>query len=244
MTEYENVDTVMNLASSQITKMTNAQLKAALNTVLHTRKQKEPANSILLEEIKSLKEVREMKTIKREVELLTSRLNDAFSIIQGQQRFLEHLDSKERRQNIVILGVKEDADEMGSSDEEKVKTILDAAEYTQEEDMNDWETKRIGKENEMKKRPILMRVNNQKQRDNILRVARNLNEAGSTMARVYLKKDVHPAIRKEQTRLRNREKEEKEKSCNAASNISYDWKNRILLRDGVVIDRFSPIFFQ
>ena len=211
MTEYENVDTVMNLASSQITKMTNAQLKAALNTVLHTRKQEEPANSILLEEIKSLKEVREMKTIRREVELLTSRLNDAFSIIQGQQRFLEHLDSKERRQNIVILGVKEYADEMGSSDEEKVKTILDAAGYTQEEDMNDWETKRIGKENEMKKRPILMRVNNQKQRDNILRVARNLKEAGSTMARVYLKKDVHPAIRKEQTRLRNREKEEKEK---------------------------------
>ena len=157
MTEYENVDTVMNLASSQITKMTNAQLKAALNTVLHTRKQEEPANLILLEEIKSLKEeVREMKTIKREVELLTSRLNDAFSIIQGQQRFLEHLDSKERRQNIVILGVKEDADEMGSSDEEKVKTILAASGYTQEEDMNNWETKRIGKENEMKKRPILM----------------------------------------------------------------------------------------
>lgn len=65
MTEYENVDTVMNLASSQITKMTNAQLKAALNTVLHTRNQEEPANSILLEEIKSLKEeVREMKTIR------------------------------------------------------------------------------------------------------------------------------------------------------------------------------------
>ena len=65
MPEYENVDTVMNLASSQITKMTNAQLKAALNTVLHTRKQEEPAKSILLEEIKSLKEeVREMKTIR------------------------------------------------------------------------------------------------------------------------------------------------------------------------------------
>lgn len=64
------------------------------------------------------------------------------------------------------------------------------------------------------------------------------------MARVYLKKDVHPAIRKEQTRLRNREKQEKGKPCNAASNISYDWKNRVLVRDGVVIDRFSPMFFQ
>ncbi len=69
-------------------------------------------------------------------------------------------------------------------------------------------------------------------------------EPGATMARIYLKKDTHPAIRKEQARLRMREKEEKDKPCNAASNISYDWKNRVLLRDGVVIDRFSPKFFH
>lgn len=84
--------------------------------------------------------------------------------------------------------------------------------------------KRLGKENEMRW-PILLRVNNQKQRDDILKVARNLKDAGTRMGRIYLKNDTHPAIRKEQARLRMREKEEKEKPCNAASNISYDWKN-------------------
>ena len=185
-----------------------------------------------------------MKQIKKEVELLTTRLDDAYTIIHGQQLFLESMDSRERRQNIVILGVKEEADVMGTSDDEKVETILNTAGYTENVDMTEWEMKRLGKENEEKKRPILLRVNNQIQRDNILRVAKNLKEAGAAMARIYLKKDTHPAIRKEQARLRMREKEEKEKPCNAASNISYDWKKRVLLRDGIVIDRFSPKFFQ
>ena len=244
MAEYENADTVMKLAASQITKMTNPQLKTALSTLLNAKRQEEPGNSILLEEIKYLREeIRELKQVKKEVELLTTRLNDAYTIIHGQQLFLESMDNRDRRQNIVVLGVKEEADEMGTSDDEKVKTILDTAGYTENLDMTEWEVKRLGKENEEKKRPILLRVNNQRQRDNILRVAKNLKEAGSTMARIYLKKDTHPAIRKEQARLRKREKEEKEKPCNAASNISYDWKNRVLLRDGVVIDRFSPKFF-
>lgn len=244
MAEYENADTVMKLAASQITKMTNPQLKTALSTLLNAKRQEEPGNSILLEEIKYLREeIRELKQVKKEVELLTTRLNDAYTIIHGQQLFLESMDNRDRRQNIVVLGVKEEADEMGTSDDEKVKTILDTAGYTENLDMTEWEVKRLGKENEEKKRPILLRVNNQRQRDNILRVAKNLKEAGSTMARIYLKKDTHPAIRKEQARLRMREKEEKEKPCNAASNISYDWKNRVLLRDGVVIDRFSPKFF-
>ncbi|MPC54495.1 hypothetical protein E2C01_048414 [Portunus trituberculatus] len=128
-----------------------------------------------------------------------------------------------RRQN-VVLDVKEAADEMGRSDDKKVKTILDAAGYTKNLDMTEWEMKRLSKENDEKKRPILLRVNNQRQRDNtrILRVAKNLKEAGATMAKIYLKKDTHPAIRKEQVRLKMQEKEEKEKPCNAASNISYN----------------------
>ena len=44
------------------------------------------------------------------------------------------------------------------------------------------------------------------------------------------------------TRLRNREKEEKEKPENAGVNIEYDWRNRVLLRDGEVIDRYFPNF--
>ena len=60
---------------------------------------------------------------------------------------------------------------------------------------------------------------------------------------MYIKKDVHPAIRRETARLRKREREEREKAENVGVNVTYDWKNRVLTRDGVVIDRFTPRFF-
>ena len=57
------------------------------------------------------------------------------------------------------------------------------------------------------------------------------------MSTVYVKKkDMHPAVRREHTRFWKREREEKENPTNVSVNI-YDWKNYVLLRDGVIIDR-------
>ena len=86
-------------------------------------------------------------------------------------------------------------------------------------------------------------LDSQTQRDSILRMAKNLKNAGFSLSRIYVKKDVHPAVRKEAARLRHKEREEKDKSENVGVNIVYDWKNRVMLRDGVVIDRFTPNFF-
>ena len=44
--------------------------------------------------------------------------------------------------------------------------------------------------------------------------------------------------------MRKREREKKEKAENVGVNISYDWKNRVLMRERVIIDRFMPHFFQ
>lgn len=65
-------------------------------------------------------------------------------------------------------------------------------------------------------------------------MAKNLKEAGGLWTNIYIKKDVHPTIRKESARLRRREREEKEKAENAEVNVTYDWKNRVLLRDAMV----------
>ena len=86
-------------------------------------------------------------------------------------------------------------------------------------------------------------MNNEDQRNDILRKAKNLKSLDEPLSSVYIKKDVHPAVRKENMRLRTREREEKEKPENAEVDISYDWRRRVLLRDGVVIDKFSPYFF-
>ena len=70
-----------------------------------------------------------------------------------------------------------------------------------------------------------------------------MKEKREPFNKIYIKKDVHPAVRKENNRLRSREKEEKDKPENVGINFDYDWKNRALLRDGVEIDRYSPQFF-
>ena len=99
--------------------------------------------------------------------------------------------------------------------------------------------KRLGQQNERKMRPILIIVGDQYQRDSIIRAAKNLKDAGAQMSRVY----IYPAIRRETARLRKREREEREKAETAGVNIIYDWKNRVLTRDDVIIDRFTPRFF-
>ena len=88
-----------------------------------------------------------------------------------------------------------------------------------------------------------MTCETQQQRDAIIATAKELKNAGEKFKSIYIKKDVHPAVRKEIGRLRKREKDEKAKSENAAVTIAYDPKNRVLLRNYIAIDRFSPKFF-
>ena len=52
----------------------------------------------------------------------------------------------------------------------------------------------------------------QNQRDSILIKARNLKNVQKPASSVYIKKDVHSAVRKETAHLRKREREEKEKA--------------------------------
>ena len=143
----------------------------------------------------------------------------------------------------MITGVNESENETDLAVKEKVKDILQVAQYSEPFNTEEWEVRRLGQENERRKRPILVKVRDQKQRDNIIAVARNLKDAGDNFSRVYIKKDIHPCTRKEIARLRKREREEKEKAANTGTVIEYDWKNRVLLRDGLVIDRFFPRFF-
>ncbi len=75
-----------------------------------------------------------------------------------------------------------------------------------------------------------------------MKKAKNLKSIEGPMSSVYVRKDVHPSVRKEMAQLRQREKEEKEKPENVGVNIVYDWKRRVLLREGNVIDKFSHFF--
>ena len=128
-------------------------------------------------------------------------------------------------------------------DQSKVERILHEAGYDEDVDLTNWEVKRLGQENDRRKRPILVVVDNQKQRNNILDKAKNLKEKREPFSSIYVKKDVHPAVREELGRLRKRERDEKERPENQGVNIVYDKQQRVLLRDGLVIDRYAPSYF-
>ena len=93
------------------------------------------------------------------------------------------------------------------------------------------------------KRPLHVTLNTPQQRDTIIATSKELKDAGAAYSRVFINKDIHPVVRKEIGRLRKVAKDEKNKSGNANADITYDAKNRVVKRDDVIIDRFTPKFF-
>ena len=91
-----------------------------------------------------------------------------------------------------------------------------------------------------RKRPILVRVRTRGDRDSVLSKAKDLKGAGDTFKTIYIKKDVHPAVRKEWARLSEAEKLEKEKPENQGVTIRLDTRERKLYKDDVVIDSWTP----
>lgn len=117
-----------------------------------------------------------IEALKPEVTHLSQKLDDAFKVIHQQQLFLESLDSKDWRHNPVLLGVLEDEADLGNTDAERICKILEAA-GCEEADKLRWVMMRLGQCNDRHKRPTLVSVNDQRQRDSILRKARNLKDA-------------------------------------------------------------------
>ena len=69
------------------------------------------------------------------------------------------------------------------------------------------------------------------------------NHTNASLKAIYLKKDIHPAIRREYKRIYDAEKREKDKPENQGIEVKYDKMSRTLIVNGQVIDRFRPNFF-
>ena len=134
---------------------------------------------------------------------------------------------------------------MGADDASKLRTILSAANCSESLDPARFTLRRLGKPNPAATypRPLHVVLETPAQRDAIIEKARNLKNAGNQYSRVFIRKDVHPVVRKEIGRLKKLEREEKNKAENSNANIRYDHVRRVLLKDDVIIDRFTPKFF-
>ena len=162
-------------------------------------------------------------------------------VIDQQQRFLESLDARERDKNVIVTGISETSQDMGVDDESRLTNVLEKLTLDIPQDAMD--IKRLGKPNIRNKRPILVSFRDKQTRNSVIEKARLLKDSDMPYNRVYIKKDIHPALRREYDRLRKSEREEKQKPENQGKLIQYDHKERVITCDGLVIDRFNPSFF-
>ena len=217
-------------------------LKKALLTIITTTNDEEPSNNILLNELKDIKEsLNAINTLKEEVKCLSEKLNTAYESIHQQQLFLEYLEGKDCRKNLVIYGLSESEDELGSNDLDKLKTVLNKAKCPTI-DLTNFTFRRLGGPNP-RGRPLHITLNSQQQRDTILDTAKELKNAGEIFSKIYINKDIHPVVRKEIGRLKKKAKEENSKSENSGIDVIYDPKNRVIKKGNIIIDRFTPRFF-
>ncbi len=205
----------------------------------------------LLRDIASLREeVREaregqgqkIETMQKSIDGLKAQLGEQSRIQSQQQKYLEKIDDEKRQNNIVITGVPEGtALGQATDDNAKVKVILekmDAKDLAGEYDFT-----RLGDARAGRTRPILLRLHEANKRRPVLERSKKLKEAGEAFAKIFVKKDTHPSVRKEWKRLSDVEKAEKAKPENAGHAITFNRKLRQIMRDGVVIDSWSKTSF-
>ena len=207
-------------------------------------------NNSLADIIKKLSEVKaELDTLKalttspdsvtnKKISALETRLEKQEEIIAQQQRFLESLDRKERESNVVILGVPDENEALDGAvtDDTKLRKVWEAMEIGTV-DGTHWRLGRQGGEAPGRRcRPILFTLHDKTQRAHILENTRKLKARGPPFDKIFVKKDLHPAIRKEWQRLREVEKAEKERPENVGCVIRFDNKERKIYKDGCVID--------
>ena len=130
-----------------------------------------------------------------------------------------------------------------NTDTEKVNLILKTIET--ETEISDTDFTRIGKpRSDNTARPILVTLPYGNSRTEILRNSDKLRSAGRKFSGISMRRDSHPAIRKEWRRLFQAEVTEQNKKENRRHTIQFDIKARKLMKDDEVIDSWQLINFN
>lgn len=249
-------DRLRKKSTAELKRMNKEELVAAVTELINSEGV-DVSNAAILEEVRGMRKdfddhllsvnesVRELsetskKTVE-EVSELKKSVNLQKDTLLNQQIAIEQLFARERAANVIIYGLKEDT---GISDKELIGLMSAVVE------VEDIPTvfKRIGTSGT---RPILITCDGANQRKSLLENSKKLKIAGEkeyengvkiNWKDVFIKKDVHPAIRKEWGRLRTVEKNEKAKPENEGCEIKLDNSTRQVLRDGIVIDSWKMNF--
>lgn len=200
----------------------------------------------LVSEVTELKNVINSpdSVINKRFATLQTQIDKQAEVISRQQRFLEIVDRKERETNVIVTGVPDENESLDGATTERDKINKIWSKIGVEEEVKSY--RRLGNRDEMtgnRRRAILVTFTSRTSRDKVLEKAKQLKEAGEIYSKIYVKKDVHPNIRKEWKRLWEAEKSEKERPENVGCVIQFNTRERKLYRDGVVIDSWKQEAF-
>lgn len=173
---------------------------------------------------------------------MTETIEKQSAVIMQHQLFLEQLDRTKRETNLVLFGVPDGqvALDGAFTEDDKIKKIFSVVDAEPGAVVRS--CRRLGRQEQgsSRPRPLLVRVDSRSVRDGVLERAVKLKDLQEPYKRIYIKKDSHPEVRKEWKRLKDAEEEEKKKPVNVGCNIRLDFKERVLYKDGIVIDRWRP----
>ena len=195
-------------------------------------------------------EVRELKnTIKENdarynerLTALETRAAKQDEITANHQNFFERIDTSQRETKLVVLGVPDDNESLDGATEDAAKLgkVWEAIGET----VPIRKHQRLGRQRDGRSRPILVHVADKDARDAVIGKARKLKEERREPFRtIFVKKDTHPAIRKEWGRLRSVLRAELARPENAGENIRLDTRERKIYKNDVVIDSWRVNYF-
>lgn len=242
---------------SELRKMQRSQLSKInkddlIESILKSREEEGVANitKILLDvkaDVDSLKTLVTSpdSTVNKKIAALEVKVDKQAEIISRQQLYLEVLDRKEREANLVILGVPDEHEALDGAvtDDDKLEKIWEKVGVNNVAGTHRRLGRSDGDGSARRCRPILLMLQDKTLRTHILDQAKNLKSSGDAFKKIYVKKDVHPAVRKEWQRLRDVEKAERERPENAGCVIYLNARERKLYRDGDIIDSWNPQVF-
>ena len=185
----------------------------------------------------------QIKELKKDREKMTE-------ILSQHQRMLESLEAERRAANIIMTGVPEENLEDAVTDVSKAKLVLSTIGH---QNVPIKSVQRLGAAQRERRtpvgdsrpyrRPLKVVLANADDRQGVLESTNRLKNSDTAFRSIYIKKDVHPLVRKELDRLRSVTKREKERPENQGKDVSYDYKERKVYVDDVVIDSFRNISF-
>ena len=160
-----------------------------------------------LKDLETLRnKISHLEQLSDKLEQLDQRFKDSINEINKaqsyQQRFLEEVDARCRRNNIIIMGVPEEDIEspLGGSDVERVECVMQKADVSL--NRGNFRMRRLG-QNTSQTRPILLTLECHEASREILSNAKNLRY-DSDCTNIFIRKDIHPILCYEANRLRIR----------------------------------------